>query len=125
METTSVGLPASAAGIKPWKTGGALPGGAEFEGLLRKASGQISSKNVKFSSHALARLEHRKMDMNDHMMSRLDNGIGSLAAKGAKDGLVIAGDYRFLVSVTNKTVITAMHAMERDIYTDIDGVVFV
>ncbi|MBF0246152.1 MAG: hypothetical protein HQL31_12935 [Planctomycetes bacterium] len=69
-------------------------------------------------------MEKHNIRLLDSQRSRLESGVKSLAAKGAREGLVVMDDHRFVVSVTNKTVITALTAKDRDVYTNIDGVVF-
>lgn len=97
------------------------PGGEEFVGLLRKASVEES---VKFSTHASQRLERRGIALGESEMGRLQTGLESLRQKSVKDGLVIVGDHRFVVSVENNTVITVMSSKDREVFTNIQGVAF-
>jgi flagellar operon protein len=95
---------------------------------FRDAFDQALTRKVdelKFSAHASDRLERRKIDLSSHDLQRIGEGVNSLANKGVKDGLVVMGNLRFVVSVDNRTVITAMTARDdRDVYTNIDGVAF-
>lgn len=100
-------------------------GGEGFARELRKAAGDLAASGLRFSSHAVDRMNRREIQLTAGLESRLNSGLQSLASKGSKDGLVVADDNRFVVSVNNRTVITAMTSRDRDVYTNIDGVVFV
>ncbi len=95
-----------------------------FSEALRDAARKVQDGGLRFSTHALDRLSRRNVALSEAVQQRLTSGVSSLAAKGSKEGLVVVGENRFLVSVANRTVITAMGAGERDVYTNIDGVAF-
>ena len=73
--------------------------GASFADILQKASRKVS-----FSNHALQRLE-------------------KMAQKGARESLIYMNDMAFVVSVANRTVITAMDgkSARENIFTNIDS----
>ena len=83
-------------------------------------------EKVKFSSHALKRLESRNIQFSDAEMSKINNAIEKAENKGAKDSLVFMDDTALIVNIPNKTVITAMQVGSggEDIFTNIDSVVF-
>ena len=58
-------------------------------------------------------------------MARLSEGVSKAAAKGSRDALVLVGSTAFVVSVQNRTVITAVGAdnMRDRVFTNIDSAV--
>ena len=99
--------------------------GAGFADALQQAVGKVDASQLKFSAHAKQRLETRGIVLDEATMGRILKGVEALSEKGSREGLVVVEESRFLVSVTNRTVITAMNSKDRDVYTNIDGVVFV
>ena len=93
--------------------------GQGFRGVLS------AQPNVAFSSHALQRIERRGIDVSPQTLHRLQDGMNRAAAKGARDSVVFVNGTAFVVSVTNKTVITAVdQAHMRDfVFTNIDSAV--
>jgi len=57
-------------------------------------------------------------------MRALESGFSALKNKGVRDGLVVVGDNRFVVSVENSTVITVLSSKDREVFTNIQGVAF-
>lgn len=97
---------------------GAGTGGVSFAEQLRHSSG-----GVEFSKHALQRLQRRGIELNPATMRRLGSGIERAAAKGARDAVVLIDDTAFVVSVRNRTVITAVDSahMRDHVFTNIDS----
>jgi flagellar operon protein len=110
-----VGATAPAAPKQPVKPSG----GASFADALDRASG------VKFSGHALQRIERRGIDTSAQTLARLDGAVQRAAAKGARESVVLLDGTAFVVSVRNKTVITAVDAqsMREHVFTNIDSAV--
>ena len=77
--------------------------GASFADILQKASRKVS-----FSNHALQRLESRQLDLSQEDLQKLDDAVDKMAQKGARESLIYMNDMALVVSVTNRTVITAM-----------------
>lgn len=100
-------------------------GEGQFNDILQGFVRGLEKSDVKFSAHAMDRISRRGIVLERGMESRLLSGMDSLKSKGAKDGLIIMDDNRFVVSVENRTVITAMTKREQDVYTNIDSVAFV
>lgn len=96
----------------------------QFRHLLDQYKAPEVISDLKFSSHALQRLERRGIQFGASEHSRILSGVNSLAQKGVKEGLVVMDQHRFVVSVANKTVITALNAKDQDVYSNIQGVVF-
>lgn len=53
----------------------------------------------------------------------MNQAVEKAAAKGAKDSLVIFNDLAFVVSVENRTVITALDRVRERVFTHIDSAV--
>lgn len=98
-------------------------GDSAFGGYLRKEQSSPAS-TLRFSSHAQQRIESRQLELSSVDMGRLNQGVASLKAKNVRDGLVVVGDHRFVVSVENKTVITVLSSNDREVFTNIQGVAF-
>jgi flagellar operon protein len=96
------------------------PSGTKFADVLaQRASG------VQFSGHALARLQRRGIDVGPATLQRLDNGVDRAAAKGSRSSVVFVDSTAFVVSVANKTVITAVDRdhMRDHVFTNVDSAV--
>jgi flagellar operon protein len=80
---------------------------------------------LRFSQHALQRVERRGIDVEGATMARLDSGVSRAAAKGARDAVVFVDSTAFVVSVRNRTVITAVDRehMREQVFTNIDSAV--
>ena len=81
---------------------------------------------VKFSNHALQRVERRGIDLDaNNTLPRLEAGVQRAASKGARDSVVFVDGTAFVVSVRNRTVITAVDSehMREHVFTNIDSAV--
>jgi len=58
-------------------------------------------EKVKFSNHALKRLEARNIQLSDNDLSRIQNAVDKAEAKGAKDSLVMMDKTAFIVNIPN------------------------
>ncbi len=81
---------------------------------------------VTFSKHARDRIISRGIDLNDNDLNLLGNGIEKAQEKGARDSLIMVNRVAYLVSVENKTVITAIDesSIKENVFTNIDSAVF-
>lgn len=81
--------------------------------------------DVKFSKHAINRLESRNISLTDLQMNRLSDGTRRAGEKGIKESLVLVDELAFIVNTENNTVVTAMNQTnnEENIFTNIDGAV--
>ncbi len=97
-----------------------LAGGPSFSQTLAQA------QEVRFSNHALNRLESRDIQLTPDNVSRLSNAIDKAEKRGGKSSLVMVDNLAFIVNVQNRTVVTAMDANQRGegVFTQIDSVVF-
>ena len=77
--------------------------GDSFESIFQK-----ELEKVKFSSHALKRLEERNIELSDDQMFKINTAVERAELKGSKDSLVMMDQTAFIVNIPNKTVITAL-----------------
>lgn len=80
---------------------------------------------VKLSAHAEARLRSSRIDLTQEQMAKLEGAIEKVAAKGGRESLVLLGDLALVVSVKNRTVITAVspERIKENVFTNIDSAV--
>jgi flagellar operon protein len=111
--TTRKGSASSAADTVP---------GQSFAEALEQAGG---SQPLQFSRHALARVQRRGIELDSTTLGRLSEGVGRAASKGSRDSLVLVDGTAFVVSVSNRTVITAVGSeqMKDNVFTNIDSAV--
>lgn len=86
---------------------------------------QQLSRNVKFSKHAMERLSSRGINLDKQQIRDLEKAVDKASGKGIKDSVVMFKDTALIVSVRNKTVVTAMHKqnLKQNVITNVDGVV--
>ena len=101
----------------------ALPAGAP-------AFGQILDQElagVKFSQHAKERLQTRNIAFGHTELTKLRFALDKAAAKGARESLVLMDNLALVVSVKNRTVITAVDSssLKNNVFTNIDSAVIV
>ena len=98
------------------------PGGA---GLAKDLS-QIKQP-LKFSTHASQRMQERKIKLDEPTLAKVNDAVDKAAAKGLEDTLVLTSDAALIVSVKNRTVITAMDKSQLtgNVFTNIDGAIIV
>lgn len=82
---------------------------------------------LKVSGHAQTRLQSRNIDMNRDQWERVIGGVEKAAQKGAKESLVLLDEVALVVSVKNRTVITAVEKekLKENVFTNIDSAVIV
>ena len=82
---------------------------------------------LKFSAHASQRLRDRKIAIDPGTMAKVNDAVDKAEAKGIEETLVLTKDAALIVSVKNRTVITAMdrNSATGNVFTNIDGAVLV
>jgi flagellar operon protein len=115
-----LGLPRVPHGTVP--QGAKRADGPAFVQLLDAAE---AAQAVKFSAHAQQRLAQAEVQLGPQAMSRLEAAVQKAGQKGGKESLILLDDLAFVVSVKNRTVITAVGAdrMADNVFTNIDSVV--
>jgi len=88
---------------------------------------KIPSGGVKFSQHAQDRLRARNINFSANDLANLEGAVNSVAQKGGKESLVMMGDSALVVSIKNRTVVTAMDRaqMKGNVFTNIDSAVVI
>jgi len=96
-----------------------------FESVLQRI--QIKDEEIKFSKHAISRMDVRDMTLSHEELKRLKSGFNKAEEKGVKDALILIGDKAFIASIKNKTVITTVNKeqLKDNVFTNIDGAVIV
>lgn len=96
-----------------------ISSGSDFAALLEN--------QLKVSGHAQTRLQSRNIQLTQSEWSRVADGVNKAAAKGAKESLVMVDNVALVVSVKNRTVITAVdqNHLKDNVFTNIDSAVIV
>ena len=108
--------------------------GPGFDSLLKGQLGELQQKptlpnigasSVRFSAHALDRIQSRGIKMDQETLTRLSDAVDKAAKKGARESLMLTEDAALIVNIKNKMVITAMdkETMRENVFTNIDSTV--
>ena len=95
---------------------------SSFDAIL-----QQKINEVKFSQHAQERLNNRNIKLSATDLKKLDQAVEKISQKGARESFVMLNDVALVVSVKNKTVITAMdgESAKDNIFTNIDSAIII
>ncbi len=125
--------PAAPAPASPARTTPPKSGEPTFADALKQAGASSDASahqtagagSLQFSRHALARVQRRGITLDAPTLTRLSDGVARAASKGSRDSLVLVDDTAFVVSVPNRTVITAVGSqhMKDNVFTNIDSAV--
>jgi len=87
----------------------------------------IEKPELKFSAHALRRMQERDMHPSQVELKRLNEGFEKAREKGALSSLILVDEMAYVVSVKNQTVITALdkNAAQGNVFSNIDSVAIV
>jgi len=96
-----------------------------FQTILDKQI--IKDKELKFSKHAKERLSLRNIELDQKTVEKLNNAVEKAADKGSRESLILMNDLAFVVSIKNKTVITAIdgESIKENVFTNIDSAVII
>ncbi len=99
--------------------------GAQFETIFQEQLAEQSG--IKFSAHAMKRLESRQISLGNQEMALLKDAVNKAEAKGAKESLILMDRMALVVSIKNRTVITAVDegSLKDNVFTNIDSAVIV
>ncbi|HTX99587.1 MAG TPA: TIGR02530 family flagellar biosynthesis protein [Bacteroidota bacterium] len=97
-----------------------LPEDRAFDKVLQR-----ELEGLKFSKHAQERLSARNITLNEADLSSLQQAVSKADEKGSQDSLILLRDTAFIVSVKNRTVVTAVDAAaaKNNVFTNIDSAV--
>lgn len=120
-------------GLRPDAIGAPSPArrGATSDGVAAAGDSfgavmdRIAGSSLTFSGHALRRIEQRGLNLDAERLQRLEQAVDRAEAKGSRDSLVLLDELAVVVSVQNRTVVTAMDEASRkeSVFTNIDSVV--
>lgn len=98
--------------------------GPSFNDVLNRLK---SGDQVKFSKHAIDRLNARNIELSDDELNRINGGVDKAKSKGVREALIMMDNKVFVASVQNKTIITAAmdEQLKENVFTNIDGAVIV
>jgi flagellar operon protein len=104
-------------------------GTGSFRDVLRTAQppataqAPVTQQPLKFSAHAQQRLESRNIRLTQDDVAKMNAMADKAAAKGSKQSLFMMRDVAMVVSITNRTVITAVDqsSMKENVFTNIDS----
>ncbi len=96
---------------------------SDFSRLVQELH-QRQSEGLKVSSHAQERIKTRNIELNQTKLDSLGEVADEAGKKGAKNTLAMIGTDAFILSVKDKTIVTAMkeEEMESRFFTNIDSV---
>lgn len=88
---------------------------------------QQQIEKVKFSQHAMARLKVRNINLTPEEIDKINMAVDKAAAKGSKDALILMDNLAMVVSVKNRTIITAVDGgnLKDNVFTNIDSAVII
>lgn len=88
---------------------------------------QQQIEKVKFSQHAKARLQVRNINLTPEEIDKINSAVDKAAAKGSKEALILMNNLAMVVSVKNRTVITAVDGvnLKDNVFTNIDSAVII
>jgi flagellar operon protein len=99
------------------------PRGGEFARALDEARQQ--PQELRFSAHALERMTQRGIELTPAQLEKIQGAVDTAASKGSRSSLVLLNEKAFVISVPNRTVITALEgdALRDQVVTQIDSAV--
>ena len=99
--------------------------GTPFSSVLEQAS--VKTGSVRFSAHALQRLQERRITLSPTDQARIERAVDEAAKRDSRESLLLLDRLALIVSVPNRTVITAVPQDEAGdtVFTNIDSAVVV
>ncbi|GAC1393961.1 MAG: TIGR02530 family flagellar biosynthesis protein [Vulcanimicrobiaceae bacterium] len=118
------GLPLNVPPVSPARVPVQIPptAGSSFREILEK-QGVSKGEPLKFSAHAMQRLQSRNINLSQEDVAKMNVMADKAAAKGSKQSLFMMKDVAMVVSIKNRTVITAVDqdSMKENVFTNIDS----
>lgn len=86
---------------------------------------KLQRTGITFSAHAAKRLDQRGISLSESQLAQLEQAVAQVEKKGGRESLVVLNDLAFVVSVKNRTVITAIESerLRDNVITNIDSAV--
>lgn len=96
--------------------------GASFDEVFSK---ELQNSEIGFSRHAQQRMASRNIDLSPAELTRLNEAVGQVRAKGGRDSLVMLNDNALIVSVKNNQVVTVVDkdSLKNNVFTNIDSAI--
>jgi len=87
----------------------------------------LESERLRLSGHAATRLKGRNIALLESDWARVNKAVDLAAKKGSRESLVLVDDVALVISVRNRTVITAVDKdnLKENVFTNIDSAVIV
>ncbi len=91
-------------------------------GEILKSKGSFG---VKFSGHALRRIEARALKFDNDELVRISNAIDKAEKKGVKDAVILMDNKILISNVASRTIVTtfSQEQVKDNVFTNIDGAV--
>lgn len=114
-----------AGGVERLKSDRAMP----LNGIEKNAFNEVLTEEIsklKFSGHAVKRINGRDIELSEIDMLRLEHAVDKAESKKSKDSLVILDETAFIVNVPNRTIVTLINKnqLNDNVITQIDSAVF-
>ncbi|HEB84448.1 MAG TPA: hypothetical protein ENI92_05545 [Bacteroidetes bacterium] len=120
-------IQAQVGAIRPAKPASSKPKPVSegFREALHQAADAAPAPRVTVSAHAAQRLLQRGITLDQADLAKIDEALDRASEKGAKESLFVLRDLALVVSVPNRTVITALHgdSAKENVFTQIDSAV--
>jgi flagellar operon protein len=102
-------------------------GNAAPDGAAGTTFADLLQDRLKVSGHAKTRMESRNINLSQDDWNRVLGGVQRASDKGANESLVMVDNVALVVSVKNRTVITAVDKdnLKDNVFTNIDSAVIV
>ncbi|MGB9839456.1 TIGR02530 family flagellar biosynthesis protein [Thermovenabulum sp.] len=97
------------------------------DGKFKEILEEKLKQDLKISGHAAMRMKLRNMNLSQEQWDKLKNAVSKAEEKGVKESLILMDNMAFIVSIKNKTVITAIDEenLKENVFTNIDGAVII
>lgn len=97
--------------------------GADFKKTFSEELSQAKALN--FSKHASQRLHSRGIEMSEERLTKLSDAVSKAADKGSRESLILDDTAAYVVSIPNRTVITAFDRsnLQDGVFTSIDSAI--
>ena len=101
------------------------PGKTSFKDMFSRE--MADSRELYFSKHAQERLYSRGISISEDTINRIADAVDKADQKGSRETLILTDDAAMVVSIKNRTVITAFDRenLREGVVTSIDSAVII